>query len=53
MLYLCRSYGTELHLDGVFHRGVRDSTGKAGVHGRLRGIPGDDGLYILVVENGL
>ena len=46
-------YGIELYLDRVFHHRIRDCTGEIGVSGRLRGVPGYDGFYVLVVEDGL
>lgn len=46
-------YGIELHLDRVFHHRIRDCAGETGVSGRLRGVPGNDGFDVRVVEDGL
>ena len=51
--YLCTQYGIELYLDRVFHHRIRDCAGETGVSGRLRGIPGNDGFDVFVVEDGL
>ena len=50
--YLCKQYGTKLHLDCIFHHRIRDCAGEIGVSGRLRRVPGNDGFDVLFVEDG-
>ena len=51
--YLCTQYGTELHLDCVFHHRFCHRAGETGVSGRLRCVPSDDGFHVFIVKNGL
>ena len=46
-------YGIKLDLDSIFHHRVCDCAGEIGVFRRLRGVSCDDGLDVLLVENGL
>jgi len=52
-MYLCTQYGIKLDLGSVFHHRVCDCAGEIGVFRRLRGLPCNDGLDVLLVKDGL
>ena len=51
--YLCKNYGIKLYLGRFFPACLCDSNGEAGVLGRLGCVPRNDGLDILVIEDGI
>ena len=51
--YLCKDYGTELYLDRLFPDCFSDSSSEVGILRRFRRVPGNDGLHVLIVEDGI